>query len=185
MFNLAFLILLTSFVFDNEIKFKRVKISDAISVSLPETFFPMSEQDISSRHISYRKPLAIYTSQERTVDFSVNTAVSQWPASDLNLMKGFYKASISSLFGKVEFIQDEIKVIDGKEFAVLEFISVTEDEEGSSQKTPLKNYTYAQYAIVDGKTLVFTFSCLHRQKDKWQPVAHQIMESIKIKQSRK
>lgn len=187
MLKLAIMVFSTLFIYVNEVKFKRFKISDAISVALPENFFLMSDQDIASRHISYRKPLAIYTNQDRTVDFSVNTAVSQWAAPDLALMKGFYKASIGSLFGQVNFIQDEIKTIDDKEFAVLEFISVTEAEESSGiqNNTPIRNYTYAQYAIVDGKTLVFTFTCPARQKDKWQAVAHQIMESIKIKKARK
>lgn len=186
MVKLAIVVLSTLFFYNNnEVKFKKVKITDAITVSLPENFLPISDQDIASRHISYRRPIAIFTNQDRTVDFSVNTAVSQWPASDLALMKGFYKASIGSLFGQVDFIQDDIKIIDDKEFAVLEFISVTEAEEGSIQNAPIRNYTIAQYAIVDGKTLVFTFSCPARQKDRWQPVAHQIMESIKIKTGRK
>lgn len=185
MSNLILLLLSTLLFFVNEVKLKRVKISDAVSVALPADFIPMSEQDISSRHISYRKPLAIYTSQDRNVDFSVNIAVSQWPASDLSLMKGFYKASIGSLFGEVEFVQDEIKTIDDRDFAVLEFISLTEAEEGSIQNTPLRNYTIAQYSIVDGRTFVFTFTCPARQQQKWQPVAHQIMESIKIKNQKK
>ncbi len=186
MIKLAFLVLSALFIFvDDDINLKKVKVTDAITVSLPETYLPMSQQDIASRHISYRKPLAIYTNQDRTVDFSVNTAVSNWPASDLAIMKGFYKASIGSLFGKVDFIRDEIKEFDGQEFAILEFISATEDEEGAIQNNPVRKYTYVQYAIFDGVTFVFTFSGPARQKDKLQPLAHKIMETIKIKKPRK
>lgn len=169
----------------NDIRLVKTKISENITVSLPENFFPMSEQDIASRHISHRKPLAIFTNQDRNIDFSVNTAMSHWPPSDLALMKGFYKASIGSFFSDVEFLSDEIKIIDEREFAVLEFISVTDSEGGVQNQGALRNYTLAHYAIIDGKTYVFTFTSPARLKEKWQPAARQIMESIKLKKIRK
>jgi hypothetical protein len=182
---LLFLLLVNFTNPQNEFRFVKTKISENVTISLPDNFMPMSEQDIASRHISYRRPLAIFTNRDRTIDFSVNTAVNQWPPSDLLLMKGFYKASIGSFFSDVEFLTDEIKTIDGQEFAVLEFISVTDPEEGIQNQSALRNYTLAHYAILNGRTYVFTFTCPARQKEKWQPAALQIMESIKIKKQRK
>ncbi|CAN5397349.1 hypothetical protein BH23BAC1_BH23BAC1_15040 [soil metagenome] len=182
---LLFLIFITLNLSQSEFRFVKTKISENITISLPESFWPMSEQDIASRHISQRKPLAIFTNQDRTIDFSVNTAISQWPPSDLPLMKGFYKASIGSFFSDVEFLSDEIKNIDDREFAVLEFISVTDAEGGATNQGALRNYTLAHYAIINGRTYVFTFTCSARLKEKWQPAAWQVMESIKIKKARK
>lgn len=169
-----------------DIRLKKVKVSEAITISLPKEFIPMSDQDIAARHISYRRPIGIFTNQERTADLSINTAVSQWPEADLPLMKDFYKASINALFDGVEFLTDEIIEIDGKQFAVLEFISVTEPDENSGQtQGAVRNYTLARYTIVDGQTMVFTFSSPARQKEKWQPIVREVMSSIKIKKASK
>ncbi|MFW5700530.1 MAG: hypothetical protein ACOCWM_02475 [Cyclobacteriaceae bacterium] len=166
------------------IELKRTKISDDISLQLPVSFTPLTEQEINEKMISSRKPLALYGDQARVVDFGVNVSMTSWSNEDLTLMKQFFKSSIMNLYDTVNMITEEMQEINGEHFAVFEFISsVTGDDNSVVNTSNISKYTYLQYALINGKTILFNFSCPARLQDKWAFVAEQIMQSVKIKKS--
>ena len=96
-------------------------------------------------------------------------------------MNSFYKSNIMQLYDEVHFIIEEVKEINGKQYAVFEFVSSVSDEEGTTvAQSAISKYVRIQYTIVNSKTLLLNFSCPARQKDKWAPIAKQILESVKI-----
>lgn len=105
----------------------------------------------------------------------------QWVDSDDEMIYGFYKASIQSMFDEVEFIQDEIKEINGKKFIVFEFVSSLKSENAFSSKSS-RNYTYIQYTSYNDQVLLFNLGCKARLMNQWKPVANEIMNSIKVKE---
>jgi hypothetical protein len=163
-------------------KFIKTKITEGITVSLPEQFFPMTPEDITQRFPSVRAPLGAYTTEDRVVDFSVNISATQWPDSDLNISQKFFKSGIYNLYDKVEMIQEGVHEVHKKKLIFFEFDSRTNPDrrvEGSSQ--PMLKYTYIQYLIEPHRTLVFAFSCPKENKQEWQEKAHEIMNSIRVK----
>ncbi|HEX6227003.1 MAG TPA: hypothetical protein VFZ52_21440, partial [Chryseolinea sp.] len=60
----------------------KVKVSDEITISIPQGWNPMDDLDFSQRYPSVRAPLAAYTNLDRTIDFSVNISATQWPDED-------------------------------------------------------------------------------------------------------
>lgn len=167
-----------------EVSLKKVAINKDIKVALPEEFVQMTEQDINEKYISYRDPIALYTSQDRAVDFGVNLSVTHWKPEDLKIMQEFYENSIKSLYSEVNFIKKEIETINDIPYAVFEFESSVEGESNAiTQTNAIKKYTLIHYAIVNNKTVLFNFSSPLSAKGKWQTVAHEIMESIKIKKT--
>lgn len=165
-------------------KLVKTKVSEAITVSLPQNFYPMSEYDMAQRYPSVRKPVGAYTDDARMVDFSINISATQWREQDVDIAKGFFKASLANLYDRVNFIQEDIKTIDKKQFIVFEFDSRIEGEQFSlDNKDPVRRYTYIQYLIINGKTLVFSFSAPVQLKEQWQEIAAEIMDSIKVKNS--
>lgn len=166
------------------VKLTKTKIGKSITVSLPDIFILMTQSEVHSKYVSAREPLASYSDETRNVDFSVNVAFSKWNASDLELMKSFYKSNIMGLYDEVHFIQEKIEEINGRSFAVFEFISTirTESDVPGSANS-IGRYTYIQYTIINGKTVLFNFSCPTRLKDKWAPIAEEIMNSVKVKDS--
>ncbi|MDN5201671.1 hypothetical protein QQ008_09870 [Fulvivirgaceae bacterium BMA10] len=160
----------------------KVKINDDITVLLPNEFRPMSDEELVTKFFSARKPIAAYTNYDRTVDFSVNETVTSWQNEDLPLMKSFYKSNIHNLYNEVQFLNEGIEEINERDFAFFEFISVVKDDESSfNKKGNILKYTYIQYTLKDGKTVLFHFSCPERDKEDWKPVASGIMKSVKIK----
>jgi hypothetical protein len=163
-------------------KLIKTKIDDQITVYLPEEFFTVPEVEIASKYISYREPLAVFTDMSAQIDFAVNTSLTRWRSSDIELMKSFYKANISTLYDKTEFIRDEIETINDRQYVVFTYKSTLLPNENSIRNDPpVIKYNYIQYTIVKGETFLFNFNAPFYQKTNWEGTAFEIMHSIKIK----
>lgn len=157
------------------------KINDEISYVVPESFNLMSKGDRIEKYVSSREPLAMHASVDGEINYGVNWNPMQWMDGDEQMIHDFYKASILSMFDQVEFIQNEIKEINGKKFVVFEFISMLRTENAFSNKSS-RNYTYIQYTSYNEQVLLFNFACKARLMNQWQPVANDIMNSVKVKE---
>jgi hypothetical protein len=116
------------------------------------------------------------------VDFSVNLSATQWPDANLELARKFFKASIYNLFDDVDMIAEGVREVNGRSFIFFEFESrVKGDAREPGLAEPVLKYSFLQYAIEPGRTLVFSFHCPRRLRQEWQPTAHAIMNSIKLK----
>lgn len=167
-------------------KLKKTQLHEAITVSLPEDFAPVSEQDMAAKYVSYRQPIALYTNSSRQVDFSVNLSLTQWQYFDLPLVKDFYKASLSTLYSEIEWIKEDIQEIKDVNFAIFEYVGTVADaaEENTIRQTkPMQVYTYIAYGLVNGKVVVLTFTAPASQRQQWAPVAEAIMETIRLKKT--
>lgn len=165
-------------------KLIKVKITDALSMSMPPDFRPMTDDEIVARYFTTTRPLALFTSPDLTVDLGVNKSVTQWKESDLGIMKGFYKTNIFSLYDNVQMIDEGLREVNGRQFAFFEFVSTIKAKgSGFINKGSISKYTVIQYTIVKGNALVFNFTSPASQKSKWGPEVKDIMESINIKKS--
>lgn len=168
-------------------KLVKTKVHDAITVSLPADFMPVSEQDMNAKYVSARRPLALYTDQSKQTDFSVSLSTTQWQHFDLPLVKDFYKASLSTLYSEMQWIREEIQEINGVNFAVFEYVGTvadTEQENSLKKKAkPMQVYTHLAYGLVNGKVVVFTFTAPGNQRQQWAPVAEAVIESIRLKKT--
>lgn len=162
-------------------KLKKVNITKDLSVKLPQDFTPMPDDGIARRYPATTKPLAVYTSPNGLVDFSVTQKISQFRAQDLKMMKEFYKAALLERHSKIDFIRDEVTQINGKDYIIFEYVSSVEDERKSSNLAPVQKYSIVQYAISDKQMMIFTFHAPFQLKNEWQQPAREIMSSINIK----
>ncbi|MEO1654150.1 MAG: hypothetical protein AAFU64_11425 [Bacteroidota bacterium] len=173
-------------------KLNKVKINEAISVSLPSSFEVMDEVLYSRKYGAYRPPIAIYTSNREEADFGINESVnrslqafasSDWKMEDMQMIKGVYKASIAGVHSEVDFIQDDIREINGRSYIVLELVGTVRDEDKavSFNRSAKRQYYYMQYTVYNGKILIFNFNCPGALKQRWQATARQVMDSIKVK----
>ena len=162
-------------------KLVKVKINDEITVSIPQGWNPMDGLDFTQRYPSVRAPLAGYTNLDRTIDFSVNVSATQWPDKDLALAQQFFKASLMSMFDRVEMINEGVQEVNKKKYIFFEFDSRVNGARQEGLQDPVLRYTYIQYLLEPGKTLVFSFNCLRRDKQEWQETARLMMKSVKVK----
>lgn len=160
----------------------QVQATKNITLAVPSDFQPMTDDQIADKYFTNRRPVAMYTDPRNVVDLGVNESQTEWSEGDLAILKDFYKANISGLYTEVNYLREGLEEINGRSYAVFEFESVVKDDENVfSQKPEIRKYTYIQYAIVNGKSWVFNFTVPLKNKQDWQPIARDIMQSIKIK----
>jgi hypothetical protein len=170
--------LLTSF---QEVKLVKTKVNESITLLLPHEFTPMDQVELNRKYVSPKPPVAAYTDYSKEIDLGINIAYSRWNQEDLEIMKSFYKSNIMGLYNDVQFITENVQEINGRTFVVFEFIGSVLDTEGTTfNQGAINKFIRIQYTIVQGKTVLFNFSCPERLKELWMPVVSQIMESVKI-----
>jgi hypothetical protein len=164
------------------IKLVKTKVTDNITVSLPKSLTAMTPDDIVQRYPSVRAPLAAFTNEHRTADFSVNTSATQWPDGDIELAKKFFKAGITNLYDRVDFIAEGVHVVNKRKLIYFEFESrVNGNKVKLGETSPVMRYTYIQYLVEKDKALVFSFNCPRDQKAEWQETVRSMMKTVKVK----
>jgi len=176
----ALFVVFFSFHSFSQVGLERKKVTDDISMKVPATFISMTDGERTQRYISYRTPVAMYTNVDRTVDLGINISSSNWTTGDMEVLKDFYKSNILSLYTEVDFIQERIRQVGSKDFIVFEFQSKVY-EENSFRNQVISKYTYIQYTIHQDKILLFHFTAPKQLQEKWQSVAAEMMESVRIK----
>lgn len=167
-----------------EVKMVKTKVGKSISVEIPSTFRLLGEDEVKRKFVSARLPVASFTSEDGKADFAVNILGSGWSGEDLPLLQRFYSSQILNLYDSVHFSIEEIRTINKREFIVFEFISVVNPEENAiAAVSPLKRFNYIQYALINGKTVVFAFSSPTGDKAYWHEIAGEIMGSVEIKKT--
>ncbi len=164
---------------NKKIKMVKKQVDKNVSLSLPEEFEIMSDNDIAKKYPAYRKPVATFTNSDRMIDFGFNVSNNRW-GNNTALLKTFYKATIMQIYDKVDWIQDTIVTHKKRNFIAFEFVSENIAKETDRQLPPISYYHYVLYTIVKNEVYIFNYTVPIRQKDKWQPVGHLIMNSIKI-----
>ena len=165
-----------------EKKLIKTKVSEGISVSLPSELKPMEPEDLALRYPSVRAPLGAYTNPDRIVDFSVNISATRWTEKDFAIAQKFFKSGIYNLYDKIEMINEGTHVIKKKNYVFYEFESRLNGKRGQlGNEQNIITYTYIQYLIENGRTLVFTFSCPRDLRQEWQPIAQEMMLSVRVK----
>ncbi len=162
-------------------KLVKVKVNDEITVSIPREWNAMDALDFTQRYPSVRAPLAAYTNLDRTIDFSVNISATQWPDTDVEMAQKFFKASVLSMFDRVDMIREGVHEVNKKKFIFFEFDSRVNGTRQEGFQDPILRYTYIQYLLEPGRALVFSFNCPRREKQDWQETARAMMKSIKVK----
>lgn len=160
-------------------KLVKTKLATNISLKVPENFTPMTDEDKLQRYESSRLPIALYTDPDRMAELGINRAYSIWQEGDIAMMQEFYEASITELYDKVDFLKKEITNVNGHDFVIFEFESVVYPENKFQRN--ITKYTYLMYALNDGTTYLFNFTCEKATKSQWLNTAHKIMASVKLK----
>ena len=160
----------------------KVSVQEQIDLQIPQEFIEMNAQDIRNKFISYKQPLAGYTTMDRRVDLVINVNPTPWMDQDIQLLKEFYRSNILNLFDEVKFLQEEVKNINGRDYAVFEFVSTVKGDPNSFRnQAAVVDYTWVQYTIKDQQAYVFTFHCPAQLQNRWQPTATEIMSSLQFK----
>jgi hypothetical protein len=175
---LCSLLALTSF--GPKPKLTTVKVVPGLSVGVPQGFTPLPDEGIAVKFPSPRKPLAVYTSPNGRADYSVAVRPTMF-GPDYNVLLPMYKSSIQRLYTKVEFLTQEVRKVNGREYVALEFVSTLADNRRSNQLATLRKYEFIQYTVQGEQLYIFSFSAPAEEQAQWRPIAQAALSDISLK----
>jgi hypothetical protein len=180
---LSFLLLILGLTaFAPKPKLTNVKLGSGLTVGVPVGFAPLPDDGIAVKYPSPRKPLAVYSNPSGRVDFSVAVRPTTFESMDYGVLLKIYKSSIQRLYTKVDFIKEDIRTVNGRDFIYFEFVSTVSDtRRTNNQLAPIKRYQTVQYAIQGQQLYVFTFVAPAEEQAQWQPTAQAVMGAISMK----
>lgn len=169
-------------------KLAKRKIYDGVTILMPEDFVVMSDNDIASKYPSTKKPLAVFMSSDTKADFSMNNTKAKFAGQDAKMLHEIYRATIIETYDtssvgaddpfrsdrvkkSFKFINEGVKTVNKREYAFFEYTS----EFGS-----IKKYNYIMYTPHKKHVLIFNFSCDQRMMKQYQPIANEMMSSVKV-----
>ena len=161
-------------------KLTSVKVAPGLSVGVPQGFTPLPDEGIAVKFPSPRKPLVVYSSPNGKVDYSVAVRPTMF-GPDYNVLLPMYKASIQRLYTKVEFLTQEVRKVNGREFVALEFVSTLSDNRRSNALATLRKYEYIQYTVQGEQLYIFSFSAPAEEQAQWRPMAQAVQSDINLK----
>lgn len=163
-------------------KLVRVNLDGGISILIPKGWRTMDDLDFTERYPSVRAPLAAYSDYDRLTDFSVNISATQWPDANATMAQQFFKAAIYNSFDRVDMISEGVREIKGRQYIYFEFEStIRGNRKELGQQESIMRYSYIQYLVEPGRTLVFSFHCPRRSRADWQEAARLMMEGVRVK----
>jgi hypothetical protein len=162
-------------------KLTATKLGTGLTVGVPAGFAPLPDDGIAVKYPAPRKPLAVYSNPSGRVDYSVAVRPTTFESMDYAVLLKIYKSSIQRLYTKVDFLKEDIRTVNGRDFIYFEFVSTVSDAQRNSQLAPIKRYQTVQYAIVKDQLYVFTFVAPANEQAQWQPTAQAVMGAIVMK----
>jgi hypothetical protein len=152
-------------------EFRQTPMLDGrISVCIPAEFAPLSEELTHLKYASVRRPQIILSDG----DGAVNFCVSHLPHfADDAALEAYMETSVSIIGNAAPGVRQlgrGLSKAGDKPIAVWEFVSRAIDAD---------IYNCMCCAELESKLLTLSFNCLDRYRDDWQPLALQMMESLR------
>ncbi len=151
---------------------KRSLIDGKIEILVPKEFTEMDMKEVLIKYPGKNRPKLILTDESGTVNLGFSHADS--PA-DSTMIKDYKDVMINSYKQRAPgtvFVGEGVTSIHGKKVGYFKMITQAIDQQ-------IFNHIFL--TDCEGKLLVGTFNCLQKDKAVWEPVAEQIVQSLRVK----
>lgn len=148
--------------------------ADSVSMMVPNHFVEMTKEEAKIKYPSEYRPERIMTDDTGTINLMFQYMEGE---TDPETMAAFR----NRVFGLMKYANPGIKereigetYADGHRIAYVEF---------TSQALGGKLYNLMFYISVNGKPLMGNFNCMTKDVKYWQPVAREMMQSLRIEKT--
>jgi hypothetical protein len=146
-------------------------VFDKVEVLVPRNFIVMDDEVLAIKYpLKQGTSFQVYTDEGATVNVAFEHTLERARPEELPAVKAFYE----KLFNQpgIDFIGSEIRKIDGRDYLVIEMITPASD-------TRVYNKMFVTSS--GGRLLMGTFNCTIDRQPEWQPIAEQIISSVRVK----
>jgi len=151
---------------------KRKILNNKVEVLLPKDFEIMSDEMMSLKYPSERRPTLVYTDKTAGINVAFNHTVNKASQAQIEAYKDNFVATFKNLYPSAKWIGSGVKVIKGRKVGYLELVTPAVDQ---------KVYNLIFFTDLDGRLLLSTFNCVEKKQKDWHEAAQQIMHSLELK----
>lgn len=155
---------------------RQLLAEDSISMMVPRNFVPMTQEAAKIKYPSEHRPETILTDETGTINLMFQYMEGEVDSETIETFR-------NQVFGLMKYANPGIKErevgeidIDGHRIAYVEF---TNNALGG------KLYNLMFYISIKGRPLMGSFNCITKDVKYWQPVAVEMMKSIKVMEDEK
>lgn len=147
-------------------------LSGKVEIELPKELQVMDKKMFELKYpIENPENTNAYSNEDGTVSLLISPRHDNATRAELPN----YQKMLDESFGRnpsVDFRKSERRTINGKDFIVIEMITPAMDTEV---------YNLMFVTSLEGKLLIGTFNCTVEKLKEWQPIAEQILSSVRVK----
>ncbi|RUA32715.1 MAG: hypothetical protein DSY77_11525 [Bacteroidetes bacterium] len=162
--------ILLAFNFFNELE-PRIILGDKVEILVPSDFEIMSIEAISRKYPSKNRPTLVFTDGTSSINLAVNHTSNRITNNELPQALPVFVNQFENIYPTIQWYRKEMSVLNGKEFAVMEFISPSSDS---------NIYNLMFFTELEGRLLIFSFNCTVENQKEWKSKAQKIMKSTKL-----
>ena len=144
---------------------------DSISMMVPNNFVPMTKEAVKVKYPSEHRPETILTDETGTVNLMFQYMEGEVDSESIETFR-------NQVFGLMKYANPGIKEREVGEIDIeghrISYVEFTNNALGG------KLYNLMFYISVKGRPLMGSFNCITKDMKYWQPVAVEMMQSIRI-----
>ncbi len=151
---------------------KRSLFNNRLELKIPKDFQVMSEEMLSIKYPSDRRPTLVYTNKSGGINVALNLTESRATQNEIPSYKDYLLETFKSAYPSAEWKSSGVTTINGRKVGYLEFVTPAIDTE---------IYNLFFFTDLDGKLLLCTFNCTIGSMNEWNSTAKEIMHSLRVK----
>ena len=156
-------------VSDIELVKKRV-LSERVEILIPKGFEVMTEQQMDFAYAKAQSRPSVIFTNNNLISLAFNYSENDADQDMIDIYAASFAKTHHKQFKDAKWFGEGVKNINNRKVGYLEFMKPEMGHEV---------YTLVFFTDVEGKLMICTFNCADRQKPDWEPIAKQIMLSLK------
>lgn len=147
-------------------------LNGKVELKMPKDFKVMGEEMMKLKYPSERRPTLVYTNTSGGINVAINLTSNKANQNMMLPYKENFVNTFKNIYPSADWKNSGLKEINERKVGYLELITPAVDT---------KIYNLMFFTDLDGQLLLCTFNCKEKSIKEWEPIAKEIMQSLKIK----
>ena len=144
-----------------------------VTLLLPVSFRPMSEEMLRLKYPNQRRPSIVYTDPTGAVNVALNHTNDRIPKDAVSEAHNVMEQSFRNLYPSATWNRSEVLVKNGRSYFIMDLRTPAID-------TEVRNIMFG--SSLDGRFLLVSFNCTRELEPYWEPYGQRIIESVTLRE---
>ena len=152
---------------------ERALLDGAVTLLIPESFGPMSEELLRLKYPSDRRPTQVFSNERGSVNLAANLTTNLVRPDQIAELHKAMEATFKNLYPSATWYRSDVIIQDGRRYFVLELMTPAID-------TQIRNIMYG--TSFRGRLLMFSFNVTRELEKGWLEAGRTMLSSVRVKE---